>query len=243
MPAPPKALLLVYTEPGAHIDEAEYHDWYDNEHVPLRANISEVFTGRINRLKSTDGSKPAFAATYDLESVAALKNPAYTKLTATRSERESNIFAKLGVVDLRVYDAYSGPSVPAPSPRFDETKGAPSTVIIETVIPEGAAEDEYNKWFDEEHLPLVSRFPGWLRSRRFVLVNENSLVFGTDTGAHKRTSPPAKYLTIHEYDTPDASARKETQEYKYATSTEWMAKIEKTVISKSKREFELLKVW
>ncbi|KZV74891.1 hypothetical protein PENSPDRAFT_662118 [Peniophora sp. CONT] len=240
MSARPKALLIVYTEPGAHVDEAEFNDWYDNEHVPLRANIPEVFIGGIARLRSTDGSKPAFAATYDLESAAALQSSAYTNLTVTRSEREKNIFAKIGVVDRRVYDVYPGPSF-APSPRFDEKKGAPYTVIVETKIPEGAAETEYNKWYDEEHIPLLSRIPGWLRSRRFVLVEGS--VFGTDTGVHKRTSPPAKYLAIHEYETSDASGKKETQEHKNAMGTEWMAKIEKTVIAKSKREFELLRKW
>ncbi|VDB86642.1 unnamed protein product [Peniophora sp. CBMAI 1063] len=240
MSSPPKALMLVYSEPGPNIDETEFNDWYDNEHVPLRKNIPEVFTGRIARIRSTDGSKPAFAATYDLESATALQNPAYTDLTVTRSEREKDIFAKIGVVDRRVYAVYPGPAY-APSPRFDEKKGAPYTVLVETHIPEGAPEDEYNKWYDEEHIPLLSRIPGWLRSRRYVLVDEG--VFGTDTGPHKRSGRPAKYLAIHEYDTSNASGRTETPEHKAAMGTEWMAKIEETVIAKSKREFELLKMW
>ena len=200
-----------------------------------------MFTGRIARIKSTDGSKPAFAATYDLDSAAALQNPAYTKLRAERSARESDIIAKIGVVDRRVYEVYSGPSFP-PSPRFDEKKGAPYTVIVETQVPEGAAQDEYNKWYDEEHIPLLSRIPGWLRSRRFVLVDEGDVI-GTDTGAHKRSGRPAKFLQIHEYDISASSGRAQSQEFKDAMGTEWMARIEKTIVSRTKREFELLKVW
>ena len=31
------------------------------------------------------------------------------------------------------------------------------------------AKAEFNRWFDEEHIPLLARAPGWVRSRRFVL--------------------------------------------------------------------------
>ncbi|VDB86643.1 unnamed protein product [Peniophora sp. CBMAI 1063] len=234
-----KALLLVYTEPGANVDEADFNHWYDNEHVPLRANIPEVFTGGISRIKSIDGSKPAFAAIYDVESAAALQKPAYSNLTETRSERERDIFARIGVVDRRVYEAYAGPSIP-PSPRFDENKGGAYTIVVEKEVP-GEAEDDFNKWYDEEHIPLLSRIPGWLRSRRFVLVEES--VFGTDTGPHKRTGRPAKYLAVHEWETSNASGKSDTPEYKEAMDTEWMVKVNKTLIARTKREFELLRAW
>ena len=28
---------------------------------------------------------------------------------------------------------------------------------------------DFDRWYDEEHIPLLARVPGWVRSRRFVL--------------------------------------------------------------------------
>ncbi|KAI0752383.1 hypothetical protein C8Q80DRAFT_448056 [Daedaleopsis nitida] len=53
------------------------------------------------------------------------------------------------------------------------------------------AEGEFNRWFDEEHIPLLARVPGWVRSRRFVLKE----VLGADGWDGERISFCNRTLT------------------------------------------------
>ena len=69
-------LLLAMMEPTAG-NSAEFQDWYDNEHIPERANI----TGFLNaeRLVCTDGW-PRYLALYDIESADVLVGKEYSNI-------------------------------------------------------------------------------------------------------------------------------------------------------------------
>lgn len=48
-------------------------------------------------------------------------------------------------------------------------------------------EDDFNDWYNQEHVPMVADMPGYVRCRRYQIVS--------DEGA---SEPACKYLTIHE---------------------------------------------
>jgi hypothetical protein len=138
------------------------------------------------------------------------------------------------VLDRRIYDIYQGPAFP-PSPDFNPKKAPLYTVLVEMdVKPE--AEKDFNQWYDEEHIPLLAKVPGWVRSRRFVLQDESCV----GDGELKRTSPPPKYLAIHEWATQE---KLESEAYKHAVSTPWRARVQETLTRKSRREMELYRRW
>ncbi|KAI1789691.1 hypothetical protein LXA43DRAFT_1152009 [Ganoderma leucocontextum] len=58
------AILLVFSEPGPNLMDAEFGDWYDNEHVPLRMAIPTFH--RTTRWAGVDDKYPQYLATYDL---------------------------------------------------------------------------------------------------------------------------------------------------------------------------------
>ena len=72
---------------GPDVTDVEFHDWYDNEHVPLRVEIPAFLNW--TRWKEADGQKPAWAASYDLTSYEDTQKPPYTTLSETRSEEVS----------------------------------------------------------------------------------------------------------------------------------------------------------
>jgi len=51
-------------------------------------------------------------------------------------------------------------------------------------------EDEYNRWYSEEHLDDVLRVPGFIAAQRFRLALQDA-------------AAPAQYLAIYELDTDD----------------------------------------
>lgn len=72
-------------------------------------------------------------------------------------------------------------------------------ILVAYVTPAGdAAEDEFNRWYDEVHLPqVVARIPGVVGGSRYRLASE--LLDRADV-------PARRYLTIYELDTDDLEA-------------------------------------
>lgn len=222
----PPALLLVYSEPGPNVTEEEFHDWYDNEHIPLRVKVP-AFTS-WTRWVAIDDKKPTWAASYDLESYQSTQRQPYTLLAETRSEREKNIFKNVGFVDRRTYEKYTGYPDHPPSELFDPTQPAPIVQFV-GLDPKPEMEDELNKWYFEEHTPMLAKVPGFIRARRFVLKDSGRL----GVQASEKRDPVGKYLAVYEWTSSDAFKTKEFQD---AISTPWGTKM----LSESlKREAEL----
>lgn len=230
---PPPAYLLVLSEPGAGVPEEVFHDWYDNEHVPLRVAIP-AFSSWV-RLEAIDGQKPRFSAAYDLSSFEDTRVPPYTTLAETRSDREKEIFAKSELFDRRIYELYDKSPFPPPSSLYDPEKQAPITVFRGLDVKEGA-EEELVKWYFEEHIPLLSKCPGWIRTRWFVL--RESQYVGVD--AEKQTKVPTKFLAVHEW---ADTAFEITPEYKAALSTPWRDRLFKDVVGTERRVFKFTRQW
>lgn len=56
--------------------------------------------------------------------------------------------------------------------------------------PTAGREDEYNKWYNEVHLPDVLAVPGFVSARRFEIAQEDNRL-------------PARYLALYEMETDD----------------------------------------
>ncbi|KZT74993.1 hypothetical protein DAEQUDRAFT_720199 [Daedalea quercina L-15889] len=228
----PTAFLLVFSEPGSDVPEEEYNDWYDNEHIPLRVNTPTFLNW--TRWKAVDGETPTYGASYDLESYEATKKAPYTTLAETRSDREKSILKRIQLLDRRHYELIETPLYP-PSALYDETKPAPYVVFVSLEVkPE--LEDDLNKWYHEEHIPMLAKVPGWIRSRRFVLKDAGQM--GVE--GQKEQKRPPKYLAVHEWASMDVF---EAAECKAAVATPWTEKIFAGVVAKERRVMTFLKMW
>ncbi len=73
-----------------------------------------------------------------------------------------------------------------------------------------AIAEDIHRWYVDEHVPLLEKIPGWVRSRRFKL----SPTFHPGEDPH--------WFAIHEYTTAHETAG---QSSGYATSTVWRQRI------------------
>jgi pimeloyl-ACP methyl ester carboxylesterase len=85
-------------------------------------------------------------------------------------------------------------------------------------------EEELAKWYKEEHIPLLSKVPGWRRTRRFV----TSSIEPKDE---------VEYLALHEYAPVNGLGG---PEFQAAITTKWNDQIyEKVVKEKRRRTYDL----
>jgi len=176
-------------------NEDEFNDWYDTEHVPERLRIA----GFINGVRWIGAENPKISlAIYDLESLDVLQKPEYKAVSpANFSPWAKRMLVRKSTRLCRFNCDQLGTNRVAPS------EGEGLLVFATDVAPE--VEEEFNAWYDAEHIPNLSAVPGVLSARRF-------------------RSPGAghKYVATYHLTTPEVSA---SDAWKQAAYTPWTRKL------------------
>ncbi|OMP82997.1 3-oxoadipate enol-lactonase 2 [Diplodia seriata] len=237
MASPPvPGLLYVTMQPRAgELSDAVFHDWYNNEHGPTRLRLPFVANGyryRAADLDDGEGSKdkPEWVALYDIPDMNALNSDAYLSLRGPplKSEREAATMKKIHV-DRRVYDVVSDKKK-AGYRELDDVVGADGKgvlVSVTSILKPGADEAEYKRWAEEEHVELLSKVPGWRRSRRFKYSSVVKPLGPADEVTH------TEYMALHEYDPENGLGS--SPEFKAATTTQWTTKVNADIVGEKKR--------
>lgn len=238
----PSGLLLVFSEPGPSI--------HPDHHIPQllsSATPSESFLSSA-LFRAVDGLKPSYAACYDLPSPDV---PSNSTLVETPTKGTKETLEGIEVLETRTYSTYSTPAnkLTPPSASYDPKKTAKYAEMISVHVRE-ENEEEFNRWYDEEHILLMAEVPGWVRSRRFVLrpdtdghttgTGKDATEAGKDAAGIWKEGAP-KYLAIHEFE--NGKEREESVQYKTATSTPWRARMQGFMTYRERRDFELVRRW
>ncbi|EIN05189.1 alpha/beta-hydrolase [Punctularia strigosozonata HHB-11173 SS5] len=210
----PQALLYVLSHPKE--SETEFHDWYNNEHGPARLCLPYFSNGY--RYKANDGQTPEWLATYDIEDVNKLEEESYKQLRESRSERETRVIEQeIEILDRRMYTLVSSRGTAVPEPG--------SILVAVAIDVENEHEEDFDRWYEEEHIDLLSQVPGWQRTRRFKLFS------ATGEG-----TPALKHLALHDY---RAHNGLDGPEHARATSTPWRTRVMNTVRASYRRTYAL----
>ncbi|KAF7296029.1 hypothetical protein MKEN_01417900 [Mycena kentingensis (nom. inval.)] len=119
-------------------------------------------------------------------------------------------------LDIRLYEALSEAkitSIPtAPGKHF---------LVFNGMTPDEGMEDEFRRWYAEEHIPMLTQVPGWRASMRFKLIS-----------ALRDNGNATEYLALHEWESMDAFG---TEAYKAATDTPWRTRVVVDGVHKKER--------
>lgn len=179
----------------------------------------------ISRYKQVDGQKPPWLALYNMSSPEVAMTEPFTKLPS--SDNEKLVISNLATLNGAIYSLISTSAI---SPEAQPGK----FICIAMMEPSIEGEDEFNKWYEEEHISLLSKAPGWIRSRRYKLVREIQLPGKEDAG------PKLKYLALHELVNKQVM---DTPEWIHA-GTPWRNKVvNELVLRREIRLFELYRTW
>jgi hypothetical protein len=225
-----RGLLLTMTEPPPAMEE-EFNAWYDTEHLAERLSIPGFFTAQ-RWVADVEPGEGKYLGTYELASASVLTSKDYLKHFENQTPWSRRCLAKCvafrrspGVLETPEYLAYVGDNF---TPWSKRCLGAATVFrrwaceqIVPGTAPQSAApkalflaigdtppehEAEFNKWYNEEHLPMLARVPGVLSARRFF-------------------DPKGKprYIAMYELSDPDARSRPEWQA---AITTPWTRRID-----------------
>jgi hypothetical protein len=192
---PKKGILIVRTDVFPEI-ETEWNNWYNTKHIPARLQVSGFLTARrfvpierkLRNVSVTE-DEPKYFTLYDLSSVDVITSEAYLKLQDREAslppESFEAITPKLPKFSRGLYEQIY--------PEQGEYR-MPGTEIMFALgfdVP-SAKEEEFNAWYNTEHIPAMNRVPGFVTARRFVAAEAQ---FRSRTSA--RLSGP-NYVTLYD---------------------------------------------
>ena len=179
------------------IDAEEFNDWYDTEHMVERINTP----GFLNARRWLGAYDPRVSVSnYDLENFDVLKSPAYRAIVGDGLSPWSRRIVRKAT---RICRFLAEQAVPG---RLAGALEAEGMVLFAATVP-AAMEDEFNAWYNEEHLPRMAQVPGVLRARRFRV---------------REAEQPHKYFAIYDLTAPEVE---KSQDWQDAASTPWTAKL------------------
>lgn len=91
-------------------------------------------------------------------------------------------------------------------------------IIVNCMTPSEETEGSFNRWYADEHIPMLSAVPGWLSSTRYILID--STYVSVKTKQEDKSTP--KYLALHEWVDEGIF---EKVEYRSAVDTPWRTEV------------------
>lgn len=220
-------------QPKPGLQESQFHDWYNNEHGPTRLRLPFITNGFRYRASDLEGAapsetKPEWMAIYDVTDMADMAKEPYLRLRdpPVKSQREVDTMAQIKV-DRKLYDFIESRE----SAEFkkleevgNEGEGNVMVAVFLDLHPGADKKAELDRWYREEHIDMLSKVPGWLRTRRYVTSSIDP-------------KAPVEYLALHDYAPQNGL---DGEEFKAARSTPWNNEImTKTVKEKRRRVYNL----
>ena len=182
MTAPQAAGLITVRLDVAAAHDEEFNDWYNLEHVPqLTAMPGFVQTRRY----FSEKSDIRYLAWYETADERVEAGPHFQSIVTRPTPWSIRMRKLYGNQRERMNFKLMCTVGNAPAPD------APWMYIVHTDIPDHIV-DEYNDWYDREHLPRCAAIPGVFRARRYM-----------STGIHGGGADGPRYLTAYELAGPD----------------------------------------
>jgi hypothetical protein len=187
-------LITVWLDVPTGHDE-EFNDWYNLEHLRQVVALPGFVRARRYRVDDAPLKYLAWYDTADETVEAAEAFQGIVNNPTPWSQRMRRLYGENRErMNFRLMRDVG---------RVSETD-TPWLYIVHTDLPDDIV-DEYNEWYDKEHLPRLVTVPGVIRARRYTATSGNP-----------------RYLTAYELTDPNAF---ESPEGLQARKTPWTAKM------------------
>lgn len=188
-----QGLLAVWTDIAPEA-EREFNEWYNTEHIPELLEVPGFLSGR--RYQAVDGS-PQYLALYELTNVEVLKGDAFRRVRELPTAWSKKIIPLFRNTTIGMYrQLFTCHNYPLQEANY--------VLSVRLGIP-ADKEDDFNQWYNIDHVPALVGVPGVRGARRFQSVEGEP-----------------KYLAVYEMDNPNVP---KTAEWDKARNTEWSGRM------------------
>jgi hypothetical protein len=151
-------LLVVWTDIAPEY-EAEFNQWYDQEHIPQLLGVPGFQRGR--RYQAVDG-RPKYIAVYQLADEKVVASDAFRAVRENPTARTKKITPQFRHTQRGIFRQIFAHGA---APQHD----AEYVLTVRLNTP-AEHEKEFNAWYNEDHLPALVSVPGVYCARRYLAV-------------------------------------------------------------------------
>jgi hypothetical protein len=192
-PVAPYLLQLLWDVPDDRLEE--FRSWYTEEHLPDMAAVPGILLARrFERDVDYPYASPATSdhlTIYEVADRAAFDTDEYRKLSTAPSERTMKVASGLGMRRMVYHQLHPAVGVyGAGGVSSAPVQPAGTAVLHITMGADDSYEDEFNHWYNDDHLPAVTGAEGVLYGRRFLEVEGDA--------AAVQPARPMRYLALYE---------------------------------------------
>jgi len=156
-----QTILFSEMTPPPHQEDV-FNAWYDGEHIPLRMTAP----GFEGAQRYRDGTTRNYLAIYEMNSPAALATPEYKKI-----KNEPSALSREMLASVSGFTRYIGTEVAvAPATGWQDILEASTVYAVFFDAPAERCTD-FDKWYDQDHVPILLTDKRWLGVRRFKVVD------------------------------------------------------------------------
>jgi len=204
----------VSSLPSPQLLLKEFHEWYEEEHIPLRLNrFREFLSGARYKLISRQGhredghpcgtTQTSWLALYEVASPALFSSSAYQDLRTNRSERECDVMSRIEVLT-RITGEIIGTSRSQEERTTGFKPGQPSGwVITNGINTRGVNGDKKVSFWASQLEQEVAKYSdieeGWVRTLLVLVLESGVSNFGIGAEADDRDEVRMPYFAVHEF--------------------------------------------
>jgi antibiotic biosynthesis monooxygenase (ABM) superfamily enzyme len=176
-------------------NEAEFNRWYNEEHEPLLQKVPGVIATFKGKNLGEKGQKYFFL--YVHKNIEVQKSEVYREASTTKWAKEVRPFLKN--FEGRNYEVI----LPGRLPGSVDKGNIIRTVEVSVALEQ---EQDFNDWYNKEHIPTLMKVPGVISVWRAINLGEKG----------------PKYLTVY---FQENMAVQERDDYKKASQTDWIKRL------------------
>ncbi len=178
-----KFILLTrqFVDMSAQVEQ-DYNRWYWEEHLPTKRSVTGVISARrYHTVGTARPDAPQYMAIYEITSPEVIESYEW-KVTTIGSEWSKRLFHFAGTAGVyeRIFPKDVDDSLSYPTAEY---------VYVTRMTPKPAGEEEFNRWYNEHHIPAMTAVPGVISGRRYIV-------------AGKTYQYASRYLAIYELENP-----------------------------------------
>ncbi|MEE8332386.1 MAG: hypothetical protein V3R85_00955 [Alphaproteobacteria bacterium] len=186
--------------------EDEFNEWYDDHQIPIRMEVP----GFISAQRYRDHERPNYLTVYEITGTDVLESAEYKKVKSQPNARTAWMLGNM--LDSSRYLGNEISDQRRDDISDEDSLDAPILYTVFFSVPDDRV-DEFNRWYNEEHVPMLLKCKDWLRVRRFDI--------------YEGEPQPWTHLSLHyladmsAFDSPEREAARTTELYKKLSEEPW----------------------
>ena len=191
-------ILVETIKVPSHVTSSDLLKWYSVAAKPLGANYTSTFITTSARHRASDieehtgfSARAEWMSIYSIVDSSKPESGKYWTLETSpqqsQSQQRDPPTSENVEIEQRIYELVSGWPADVIDGASDTSVGDVLITLNIVLKPERHGK-EVESWYSEEHVPMVSQVPGWLRTRLFRMPSRG-----------EQDGKAVEYFTLHEY--------------------------------------------